>query len=554
MAPRNVPAMDAHPLRLALAASVAVAAVAACEPQPRMGLPLVPAPAELTVNALDTFTVSQETPVVVDPGDAEAARVAGFLVDWVSNRVEERPAVLEAGRAPAGPFVRLTRADAPEELGDEGYRLSVTRDSIRVQARTGAGLFYGLQTLRQLLPAGVEYTAAFPIPLTAVGVEITDAPRYPWRGAMLDVSRHFFPPADVKRFVDLMALHKLNRLHLGLTNDQGWRVEIPGWPELTRIGGSTEVGGAEGGYYTLDEYRDLVRYAADRFITIVPEIDMPGHINAALASYPELNCDGVAPPLYTGTEVGFSALCLEKDITWRFVEDVVREVSAATPGPWFHVGGDEVPSIPGDAYGAFMRRTREIVAANGKTMVAWDEAAERYPGGSTVIQLWRPDPWRAPTGLSRDSARDASAAALRQQMVEARDAGARFILSPADRFYLDMKADDDQVLGLRWAGVPDLQDTYDWDPPLLMPELAGDAILGVEAPLWTETVGTMADAEYLAFPRLAAVAEFGWTPPGVRSWREFRMRVAAQSARWTAMGINFRRSLLVPWSSGPRDP
>jgi hexosaminidase len=481
-------------------------------------------------------------------------RIGEFFVQIVGNRPDERPPVLDAPADPGPPFVRLTRDGAGQELGDEGYLLEVTRDSVVIRASGGAGLFYGIQTLRQLMPPRVEYTAAFPAPLPVVGVRIADAPRFSWRGAMLDVSRHFLPADDVKRFVDYMALHKLNRLHLHLSDDQGWRIQVPGWPDLTTIGGATQVGGGPGGFYTVQEYQDLVRYASDRFITVVPEIDMPGHINAALASYPALNCDGVAPPLYTGTEVGFSALCLENELTWQFLQDVIREVAVVSPGPWFHVGGDEVRSIPQPEYADFMRRVHGMVTSQGKTMVAWDEVAADLPAPGTVVQLWRPAPWRTGPSAPSDTAAARASREQREEILAAQAAGARFILSPADRFYLDMKEDPGQALGLRWAGVPDLQATYDWDPSTVMPELDPGRILGVEAPLWTETVGTLDEAEQLAFPRLAAVAEFGWSPPEVRNWREFRMRLGAQSARWTALGINFRRSPLVPWEAGPRDP
>jgi hexosaminidase len=540
-----------RPAALVLAA--AAASVAACEPEPSPVIQLLPIPAEVRPQPADTFLISAETPVVVDSADAEAERIAGFLVDWVANRLEERPAILR-DEPPQGPHLRLTRDPALDSLGEEGYTLTVDRDSVVIRSAAAAGLYYGVQTLRQLLPPAVEYTAAFPVPLTVPGIRVADTPRYPWRGAMLDVARHFFAPGEGKRFIDLMALHKLNRLHLHLSDDQGWRIEVPGWPNLTTIGGSTEVGGGPGGHYTAEEYADLIRYAAERYVTVVPEIDMPGHINAALASYPGLNCDGRAPELYTGTEVGFSALCTEKEITWTFLQDVIREVSAANPGPWFHVGGDEVPSLPEDVYAEFMRRVAGLVRENGKTMVAWDEVAANLPGSGTVVQLWRPAPWHAPGETPQDTARRRIASEQRSEVVGAQEAGARFILSPASRFYLDMKATPEQVLGLQWAGIPDLRDTYDWDPDTHMAVLRPESILGVEGPLWTETAGTLEDLEYLAFPRLAAIAEFGWSPRERRDWRHFRMRVGAQSARWIALGVNFRRSPLVPWESGPPDP
>src|SRR5260221_7536627 len=192
---------------------------------------------------------------------------------------------------------------------------------------------------------------------------------------MLDVARHFFSVDEVKRFIDLEALHKMNRLHLHLADDQGWRIEIKKWPDLTAKGSRTEVGGTPGGFYSQAEYADLVTYAADRFITIVPEIDMPGHTNAALSSYAELNCDGQAPPAFTGTAVGFSALCVEKDVTYRFIDEVVGEIAALTKGPYFHMGGDEVKTLTPDQYRAFVERVQTIVQAHGKQMIGWDEVA-----------------------------------------------------------------------------------------------------------------------------------------------------------------------------------
>jgi hexosaminidase len=348
---------------------------------------------------------------------------------------------------------------------------------------------------------------------------------------MLDVARHFLPPDAVKRYVDLMALYKLNRLHLHLSDDQGWRIEIPAWPALTAVGGSTEVGGGPGGYYTREEYADLVRYASDRFITVVPEIDVPGHTNAALASYPALNCDGVAPPLFTGTAVGFSSLCVDKEETYAFLDDVVREIAALTPGPYFHIGGDEVRELSEEQYARFMDRAQQIVASHGKRVVGWDEVAETSLIPGTLVQVWRPQR----SGSTSPALLDAVAG------------DATLILSPADRVYLDMKYDSTTVLGLHWAGYNDVRDAYDWEPTDLLPGVPGEAIAGVEAPLWSETLGTLADVEFMAFPRLVGVAEVAWSAEGSRDWSSYRLRLGAQAPRWTALGVNFFRSPLVPW-------
>ncbi len=227
-----------------------------------------------------------------------------------------------------------------------------------------------------------------PGPWTAAAVHITDYPRFSWRGTMLDVSRHFFPVDTVKKYLDLASLYKINVLHLHLADDQGWRIVINSWPNLALHGGSTEVGGGAGGYYTQQEYKDIVAYAAARYITVVPEIDSPGHVNAALSSYAELNCDGVAPPLYTGTDVGFSSLCVGKALTYKFLDDVVREIAAITPGAFYHLGGDEAHSTSHADYVTFVNKMQPILKAHGKRVIGWDEinAATLLPG--SYAQHW----------------------------------------------------------------------------------------------------------------------------------------------------------------------
>ena len=329
---------------------------------------------------------------------------------------------------------------------------------------------------------------------------------------------------DVKRYIDLMALHKMNRLHLHLADDQGWRIEIKKWPDLTAKGGATEVGGGPGGFYTQAQYADIVAYAADRFVTVVPEIDMPGHTNAALSSYAELNCKGQAPAPFTGTEVGFSAMCVEMDFTYLFIDDVVKEIAAITPGPYFHMGGDEVKTLTPAQYRGFVERVQTIIQKHGKQMIGWDEVAVATLLPTSIVQHWRPD-------------------AAHGELARA----PQLILSPANRAYLDMKYDADTALGLRWAGLVPIKTAYDWDPATLVPEVAPAAILGVEAALWSETIANMRDAEFLALPRLAVIAELGWSPAKPRDWDSFRVRLGAQGPRWTALGINFYRAPEVPW-------
>jgi hexosaminidase len=490
---------------------------------------VIPLPASLELSAGDGFVIDSTTLIQVAPGIDEAVRIGQYLAELLGTDTGWTPRVVDVAGPATQRAIQLALDDIASALGEEGYDLTVTGEGVRIVAARPAGLFYGVQTLRQLLPPRVEYRAALPQPLTAPPARVVDQPRFAWRGAMLDVSRHFLQLEDVKRYLDLMALYKLNRLHLHLSDDQGWRIEIRSWPNLAIHGGSTQVGGGPGGYYTQEQYAELVRYAQDRFITVVPEIDMPGHTNAALASYPELNCEGVAPPLYTGITVGFSTLCVEREITYRFVDDVIREIAALTPGPYFHIGGDEVEKLTDAEFRRFIERAQSIVHSHGKQMIGWTEIAPANLHPTTIIQHWRPgEEWE----------RAVEAAAQR---------GVRVILSPAERVYLDMKYDTTTVLGLAWAGYTEVRDAYDWDPATLRPGISEEAIVGVEAPLWSETLVDIRDFEHMAFPRLAGVAEVAWTPAARRDWSEYRVRLAAHAPRWTALGVNFYRSPQVEW-------
>ncbi len=515
---------------IALLAALLAASSARSQPAPSAPA-LIPMPLQLEVVGGPPFVFTSRTPLVVEPGDAEARRVAGLLVEVLRTSDEGAPPVVEAETTT--PSVRLLTQSTRDDLGAEGYQLSVSAQGVTLTAAAPAGLFYGVQTLRQLMPPRVEYTAARHRPLAVPAVEVTDRPRFAWRGMMLDVARHFFGVEDVERVVDLMALYKLNRLHLHLSDDQGWRIEIPGRPALTEVGGRTEVGGGPGGFYTTSDYDRIVRYAAERFVTVVPEVDLPGHTNAALASVPELNCDGVAPEPYTGIRVGFSSVCVDREATYAFVDDVVRELAARTPGDEVHLGGDEVRELPPTDYARFVARAQAIVRRHGKRFVGWDEVAEVDLAPGATVQVWRPQ--LASTG---------------QAVRRAVDAGARVVLSPSDRIYLDMKADSSMVLGLTWAGLNGVRDAYDWEPVGMVEGVPETAIRGVEAPLWTETVGTVRDVEFMAFPRLAGVAEVGWSPRAGRSWDEYRLRLAQHGPRWTALGVSFFRSPEVPWPLG----
>jgi hexosaminidase len=486
---------------------------------------VVPVPASIQMTPADTFTVDSTTVVVVASGSgAEAERVAGLLAYMLAGPLGAPARTLSPDEAAPPRSIRVAIDASKSSLGLEGYELVVDREGITLSAAQPNGLFYGVQTIRQLLPWSIEHRGAINRRLRIPGARVTDAPRFGWRGAMLDMSRHFIDAEAVKRYIDVIALYKLNRLHLHLSDDQGWRIEITSRPNLAAIGGSTQVGGGPGGYYTKAQFADIVAYATSRFITIIPEIDMPGHTNAALASYPELNCDGVAPPLYTGIRVGFSTLCVSKEETYAWVNDVVREIAAMVPTPYFHMGGDEVEKLTHDQYLRFVERVQEIIHANGKQMIGWGEVSPAKLAPTTIVQHWK---------------RDSSSVHVAR--------GGKVILSPGPKTYLDMKYDSTTVLGLRWAGLIEVRDAYNWDPATLLPEITETAILGVEAPLWSETIVKREDYEYMAFPRLIALAEVGWSRQSSRDWEAFRTRLASHGPRLSALGVNFYRSPQVPW-------
>lgn len=496
---------------------------------------VVPMPANVSMQSTRWFTLPAEAQILVEPSTPQVVEVAEHLAAVLRPPTGYAlPIAAPVAGVPRGSIRMRLDPSGPAAGGDEAYTLDITDTSVLLVARHPSGLFRGIQTLRQLFPASIEARTRERGPWRLRLARIEDAPRFAWRGAMLDVSRHFFDVDDVKRYIDLLAKYKLNVLHLHLSDDQGWRIEIASWPRLTEYGSTSSVNDERGGFYTQAQYREIVAYAASRYITIVPEIDMPGHTNAALASYPELNCDGVAPPLYTGIKVGFSTLCVDKEITYTFVDDVVRELAALTPGPWIHLGGDEVEKLTDEQYARFVERVQDIVAKHGKQMVGWEEITKARLAPTTLVQQWRGGGEKA----------TAAAAAVAAEAVRQ---GTRLIMSPASRVYLDMKYDATTALGLNWAGFVEVRDAYDWDPVTLYPGIAERDVLGVEAPLWSETLVTIRDVEQMAFPRIAGVAEIGWSPAEWRRFDEFRQRLALHGPRWERLGVHYYRSPQVPW-------
>jgi hexosaminidase len=489
---------------------------------------VVPIPVTVQPAAGTTYTLPASAGIFADAGAADV----GTYLAAILRRSTGYALPVSAATGPPTSGISLLLSGAPASVGAQGYQLDVTSGLVVIRAQTATGAFNGVQTLRQLLPPEIESATVQPGPWIVPGGRIVDFPRFAYRGTMLDVARHFHPVATIKQHIDRIALYKINYLHLHLSDDQGWRIVIDGWPRLATFGGSTQVGGGPGGYYTKAQYQDIVAYAAQRHITVVPEIDMPGHTNAALASYAELNCNGTAPPLYTGTDVGFSSLCTSKEITYTFVNNVLTELAAMTPGGYLHIGGDEANATSPSQYATFINRVQPFVTARGKAVMGWHQigasAVQHSP--NRVVQYW---------GLNTSDSLVSTAVSR----------GAKVVMSPANKAYLDMKYNSSTPLGLSWAGFIEVQTAYGWDPGTRLSGVPASAVLGVEAPLWTETIVTEDHIEFMAFPRLPAIAELGWSPWSTHDWNAFRVRLGAQGPRWTVMGIGFYRSPQVPWAS-----
>src|SRR4051812_1820734 len=506
------------------AAGLPASAAAATAAPERSVTDVVPAPVSAKADRKAEFRLTPSTVIAADGG-------AGQVADYLRGLLRPAtgyplPVVPHAEGLPA---ISL-RLGHDSRIGTEGYELKVARDGVTVKANTADGLFEGVQSLRQLLPSAIDAKRVQHRTWTVAGGTILDYPRFGERGAMLDVARHFFRPDQVKLYIDQIAQYKINTLHLHLADDQGWRIEIKSWPKLATVGGQTAAYGDPGGYYTQKQYKDIVAYAASRHITVIPEIDMPGHTNAAQSTYAELNCDGKAVPVRTDTEVGYSSLCISSPITYKFVDDVVRELSAITPGQYIHIGGDEAHATPPADYVTFQQKVQPIVAKYGKKITGWHEIAKGTPPASAIPQYW---------DFGGEDASVAAAAAR----------GNKILMSPANYAYLDMKYDETTPLGQDWAALVEVRDSYEWNPAALVDGVGEKDVLGVEAPLWTETIVTDDNIDYMAFPRLPAIAEIGWSPQAQRPWSDFRVRLAAQGPRWSVMPVHFYRSPQVPWPS-----
>jgi hexosaminidase len=546
-----------------LALVLAVLLAAQCY-RPRMEVPPPPSPEQSIIprpSAVErlpgTFVFSPGVRFFVEGDDPQAVDVARYLARRMKTAAGFEPAV-EQG-APSGSDLSVIFRTVPAGTeGPEAYDLMVGPREVVCSAAAPAGLFYGVQTLLQLLPPQVfADRPAEGVVWSIPCLHLTDSPRYKWRGMMLDVCRHFFPKEFVKKFIDFLALHKMNTFHWHLTDDQGWRIEIKRYPRLTEVGAwrvdredqpwrtrdPQEEGepATYGGFYTQDDIREVVDYARSRFVTIVPEIEMPGHCAAALAAYPEYSCTGgpftvppgsVWPPIFV--------YCPGNPKTFEFLENVLSEVVELFPGPFVHVGGDEVDKTAWKASDScrelmaaeglqtyeelqsyFIRRIEEFLETKDKRLVGWDEILEGGIAPKATVMSWR--------------GTEGGVAAARQ--------GHDVVMSPTSNCYFDYYQGSPELEPTAIGGYLPLSRVYAFEPtpPELTPEEAVH-ILGAQANLWTEFVPTTRHAEYMVFPRIAAMAEVGWTAKDNRGWAGFKARLSRQFERYEAAGINWSRS------------
>lgn len=485
---------------------------------------LIPRPYKI-VATNSAFGLDENTAIFTSQKTKGFQEVGQFLSEKIKEQINLSLPVNESVSESVERIIYINQSDSISLETKESYQLYITKDSVIINSKTAEGAFRGIQTFRQLIPETSNDTLTdHKMWLIPTG-KIWDHPNFNYRGTMLDVARHFFDVRDVKKYLDLLAYYKINVLHLHLSDDQGWRIEIKSWPKLTEVGGKTEVGGGEGGFYTQEDYKDLVRYAADRHITIIPEIDMPGHTNAASVSYPFLNGNGKALKPYTGTRVGFSTFDARKDTVYAFLDDVIREISEMTPGPYFHIGGDESHVTKKNDYILFVNKVEKIVRKYGKKMIGWDEIVQADIDSSTIAQHWS-NQSNALTAIKK---------------------GNKIIMSPAKKAYLDMKYDSLSKFGLDWAAHISVDSAYNWSPEKYITGVETKDITGIEAPLWSETISTMEELEYLAFPRIIGYAELGWTTEEHRDWENYKVRLGNQAPYLESMDVKYYPSSLIDW-------
>lgn len=403
-----------------------------------------------------------------------------------------------------------------EGIAPEAFNLVVSPDELVLEASDANGALYAVNALIQALRSP-DFTP----------FQASSAPRYPVRGTHLDVARHFFGVRDIKTVIDIASSYNLNRLHLHLSDDQGWRIEIDGRPELTKKASENDVDGGKGGYLNFDDYEEIQDYAALFGMEVVPEIDLPGHTNALLVAFSEASPDGLPREPYAGIEVGFSWVHLTSDFTWALLDDIIGSLARRTRSDYLHIGGDEVLKVDRPDYEQFMARLGALVEKHGKKVAAWHEAAGATLPHDSQLQFWTAE--YNTDNLAR----------------LADDPTVTFIASPAPHTYLDLKPTADFPLGLVWAGLVDLKAAYDWEPSQEIP-VPADKIVGVEACLWTETIRTIDDVTTMLLPRITGVASAAWGSP--RIFDEYTAALPTHAKSWRELGYAFYEAPEVDWS------
>lgn len=505
---------------------------------------VVPLPKSVVMVKGQPFNLTSATTIVYEGTNPEMKRNARFLSEYIQQSTGIKTTLLDKRDKKAAAIVLVIN---PKVQGDEAYRLTVNNKQVTIAASTPAGVFYGIQTLRKSLPMQTNGAD-----ITLPAVDIADAPRFGYRGMMLDCGRHFFPVSFVKKFIDILAMHNMNVFHWHLTEDQGWRLEIKSHPELTAkssmrsgtvIGHNATVDDSipHGGFYTQQEARDIVEYARQRHITVIPEIDMPGHTLAALAAYPELGCTG--GPYEVGHRWGVykDVLCLGKESTYKFVQDVIDEVVDIFPAKYFHIGGDESPTVmwekcPNCLQKAkdentdikhlqqyFTNRIEKYLNSKGKSIIGWDEILEGKINQSATIMSWR--------GV--------------EPGLKAAKQGHDVIMTPSSHVYFDhyqakeTKHEPDAI-----GGCSPVEKVYSYEPlPETLDAEAKSRIKGVQANLWTEYIPFTTQAEYMVLPRMAALAEVQWTPAGQKNFDNFSKRALRLSDLYDRYGYVYARHL-----------
>lgn len=497
---------------------------------------IIPSPIKLEARP-GSFRLADKSRILVN---APARPTGEYLSDVLGSALAVRLPVAEESTASinAGNIVVHISSDAG--LGAEGYRLDVEPTVVRISATTDAGAFYGMQTLRQLIATESDLSSnTSAVQWTIPCLRIEDQPRFHWRGLMLDVSRHFFTVEEIERFLDLMALYKFNTFHWHLTDDQGWRIEIKQYPKLTEVGAWRDDGhgGKYGGFYTQEQIRSVVAYAAARHITIVPEIEMPGHCQAALAAYPELSCTG--GPFAVGARWGIyqDVYCAGKEQTFKFLQNVLTEVMDLFPGSIIHIGGDECPKDRWKAcpdcqarikseglkdehelQSYFIKRIDAFVATKGRRIIGWDEILEGGLAPGAAVMSWH-------------GTAGAMAAATANHDV---------VLSPTSNCYFDYPQSRPSNVTKAAGNYLPIEKVYSFNPmPAQLSAEYAAHVLGAQGNLWTEHIENAQRLDYMAFPRACALAEVVWSSADHRDWDDFHRRLTQQLKLLDALHVNY---------------